>query len=81
MEKELILTGYKSGVGKSKKEYYMLTFITPPVISQNQDFAYSNNITVFTTKEKYHNFIKEHGLLDKVPVSFEVNGDKVRYYL
>lgn len=81
MEKELILTGYKSGIGKSKKEYYMLTFITPPVISQNKDYAYSNNITVFTTKEKYQSFIKEYGLLDKVPVAFEVNGDKVRYYL
>lgn len=81
MEKELILTGYKSGIGKSKKDYYMLSFITPPVISKNQEYAYSNNITVFTTKEKYLSFIKEHGLLDKVPISFEVNGDKVRYYL
>lgn len=81
MEKELIFTGYRNGIGKSKNEYYMLTFITPPVLSQKQDYAYSNNITVFTTKEKYNNFIKENGLLDKVLVSFEVNGDKVRYYL
>ncbi len=81
MEKELILTGYKSGVGKNKKNYYMLTFITPPVVSKNQDLAYSNNVTIFTTEEKYNSFIKENGLLDKVLVSFEVNGDKVRYYL
>lgn len=81
MQTDLILTGYKSGIGKSNKKYYMLTFITPPVISQNQEYAYSNNVTLFTSEEKYLPFIKEHGLLEKVPVSFEVNGDKVRYYL
>lgn len=81
MEKELILTGYKSGIGKSKNEYFMLTFITPPVVSQNKDYAYSNNVTVFTTKEKYLNFIKEYSLLENVLIPFEVNGDKVRYYL
>lgn len=81
MEKELILVGYKSGINKSNKKYFMLNFITPPVVSANQDIAYSNNITVFTNEEKYHSFIKENGLLDKVPVSFEVNGEKVRYYL
>lgn len=81
MDKELIFTGYKSGIGKSKNKYFMLTFITPPVLSKNQDFAYSNNVTVFTTEEKYNDFIKENGLLENVLVSFEVNGDKVRYYL
>lgn len=81
MENELIFTGYRSGVGKSKKDYYMLTFITPPVHSQDKSFAYSNNISLFTDKEKYNSFIKEVSLLDKVNVPFEVNGDKVRYYL
>lgn len=81
MEKELILTGYKSGVGKSNKKYYMLTFITPPVLSQNKEYAYSNNVTVFTTEEKYNLFIKENSLLDTIYIPFEVNGDKVRYYL
>ena len=81
MEKDLIFTGYKSGVGKSNKKYYMITFITPPVVNQNQNFAYSSNITIFTDEDKYNKFIKEHGLMDVVPISFEVNGDKVRYYL
>lgn len=81
MENLLIFTGYKSGIGKSKKQYYMLSFITPPVVSQDQSFAYSNSITLFTTEEKYNKFVKEHGLMDNVNVSFEVNGDKVRYYL
>ena len=81
MEKELILTGYKSGTSKSNKKYYKLTFITPPVVSKDKDFAYSSEITVFTEEEKYYDFIKKNGLLQKVPVKFEVNGDKVRYYL
>lgn len=81
MENLLIFTGYRSGKGKSNKDYFMLNFITPPVVSENNTFAYSNPITVFTTEEKYHNFIKEHGLMDYVNISFEVNGDKVRYYL
>ena len=81
MENELILTGYKSGVGKSNKKYYMLTFITPPVLSQNKESAYSNNVTVFTTEEKYNSFIKQFSLLDRISIPFEVNGDKVRYYL
>lgn len=81
MEKLLIFTGYRSGKGKSNKDYFMLNFITPPVVSQNQDYAYSNSITIFTTEEKYNKFIKENGLMDEVLVAFEVNGDKVRYYL
>ena len=81
MENLLIFTGYRSGTGKSNKKYYMPNFITPPVVSENQSFAYSNAITLFTTEEKYNAFIKEHGLMDYVSISFEVNGEKVRYYL
>lgn len=81
MENELIFVGFRSGIGKSKKEYFMLNFITPPTYSQDKSFAYSNSISLFTTKEKYSNFIKEVSLLDKVSIPFEVNGDKVRYYL
>jgi len=81
MENELIFTGYKSGIGKSNKKYYMLNFITPPVVSQNGEFAYSNDISLFTTEEKFNQFKKEHALLDYVSISFEVNGEKVRYYL
>lgn len=81
MENLLIFTGYKSGNGKSNKKYYMLNFITPPVVSQNKDYAYSNSITLFTTEEKYNNFVKENGLMDYVNIAFEVNGEKVRYYL
>lgn len=81
MEKLLIFTGYRSGKGKSYKDYYVLNFITPPVVSQNQDYAYSNLINIFTTEEKYNKFIKENGLMDEVYVAFEVIGEKVRYYL
>lgn len=81
MESELIFTGFKSGIGKSNKEYFMLSFITPPVLSQNGDFAYSNNVSLFTSKEKYNDFIKSISLLDKISIPFEVVGDKVRYYL
>lgn len=82
MENDLIFTGYKSGVAKSGKRYFMLNFITPPVVSQDQSFAYSNSITIFAKNEaQYNEFIKSHGLMDVVSVLFEVVGDKVRYYL
>lgn len=82
MENDLIFTGYRAGISKSGKGYFMLNFITPPIVSQDQTFAYSNSINIFAKNEaQYNQFIKEHGLMSVVSISFEVVGDKVRYYL
>lgn len=81
MENDLIFCGYRSGISKEKKNYYKIDFRTPPIISKDQKTAYSIDISVFTTKEKYQQFIDDHSLLEVVKVPYEVNGEKVRHYL
>ena len=57
----------------------MLNFITTPVIS---DFgAYSSDVSVFTEEDKYNNFIKSNDLLSICTVPFELQGNRVIYYL
>ena len=69
MESELIFVGYRSGVSKNGKKYFMLNFITTPVISD------------FTEEDKYNNFIKSNDLLSICTVPFELQGNRVIYYL
>lgn len=81
MENDLIFVGFRNGTSKANKPYFMLNFITPPITSRDGNSAYCNNVSIFTEKDKYNDFLKNYSLLDTVRIPYEVNGDKVRYYL
>lgn len=81
MNDELIFVGYRSFTSKSNKECNVLDFITKPKTSENGDFAFSSNVAIFTTKDKYDKFISNNELLDIVSVNFEIVAGKVRYII
>lgn len=79
MKEELIFVGYRAFTSKSNKECYVLEFITKPRKSPISNGVYVSNVSVFTTVEKYDQFIENNKLLSIVQVPYEINGDKVRY--
>lgn len=79
MKEDLIFVGYRSFMSKFNKECNVLDFITKPKLASDGESAYVSNVSVFTNKEKYENFIDNTKLLSIVPISFEINGNKVRY--
>jgi hypothetical protein len=79
MKEDLIFVGYRSFMSKSNNECNVLDFITKPKLAADGESAYVSNVSVFTNKEKYENFIDNTKLLSIVPISFEINGNKVRY--
>lgn len=81
MEQKLIFTGYHDFDGKNENHYYVLDFITEPKVSEDKKRASVVNVTIFTNEEKYSNFIKNIKLMSLVSVKYELNGDKVRYFI
>lgn len=81
MDAELLLVGFKCFKSKSEKMCYIISFLTPPVFSQDQMSCYTQQVDVFTDENKYNAFIKSHKILDTVKVQYDINGDKVRYYI
>ena len=79
MKEDLIFVGYRSFMSKSNNECNVLDFITKTKLAADGESAYVSNVSVFTNKEKYENFIDNTKLLSIVPISFEINGNKVRY--
>ena len=55
---ELIYVGYRSFNGKKdpEKVYYVLRFITRPIVTKSS--AYCENIDIFVDKEVYNNGVK-----------------------
>ena len=78
MKDELIFVGYRQFTSKTNNECNVLDFITKPKNS-SKGGVYVNNVSIFTTKEKYEDFIHKTKLLSVVPVSVEIVGNKVRY--
>lgn len=76
---ELIYIGYRSFNGKKDpdKVYYVLMFMTRPIVTRTS--AYCENINIFVEKDVYNNFIKENDLLDNVDVNCNIVGNKVLY--
>ena len=81
MEQKLIFTGYHDFDGKNGNHYYVLDFITEPKVSEDRKRATVANVTIFTNNEKYANFIEKVKLMSLVSVKYEINGDKVRYFI
>ena len=48
-------------------------------MSADNNTVYVSNVSVFADKAKYSEFIRNTKLLSVVPVSYEINGNKVRY--
>ena len=79
MKEDLIFVGYRSFMSKSNNECNVLDFITKPNMSADNNTVYVSNVSVFADKAKYSEFIRNTKLLSVVPVSYEINGNKVRY--
>lgn len=80
MESNLLFTGFKNFKSKDKtKDYFVLEFLTEPKNYPTGSFC--TQVTVFTEKEKYNNFTKEHDLMDYCSVPYEIVGDKVRFFI
>ena len=77
----LIFKGYRYFNGKTdpSKTYFVLNFMTLPVVTENR--GYCQDIDIFVTKEVYNNFIKNNNLLDNIEVSYEIVGNRVQYTL
>lgn len=88
MNEDLVFYGFRDFDSTKKVDdngnpmhYYVLEFITRPIITKDNSRAYHREITVFTTRDKYYEFIENNALEDVVSVAFELNGDRVRYYI
>ena len=79
MKDDLIFVGYRQFKSKSGNECNVLDFITKPKNTQDGKGVYVNNVSVFTTLEKYNTFKSSTKLLSIVSVSFEIVGNKVIY--
>lgn len=79
METKLIFTGYHSFTSKNNNECFVLDFITEPKSTNDKTRAYVVDIAIFTTKEKYIDFINKNKLLTLCPVHCEICGDKAKY--
>lgn len=81
MKDDLIFIGYRQFKSKSNIDCNVLDFITKPKLTQDGKGAYSNNVSIFTTPDKYSQFISANKLLSIVSLNFEIVGNRVRYVL
>lgn len=81
MKDELIFVGYRNFTSKSNNECNVLDFITKPKATSDGKGIYVSNVSIFTDKEKFNSFINNTKLLSIVSVSFEIEGNKVRYHI
>lgn len=81
MKDDLIFVGFRQFKSKSNNDCNVLDFITKPKMTQDGKGSYSNNVSVFTTPEKYSSFISANKLLSIVSLNFEIVGNRVRYIL
>lgn len=81
MSNDLVFVGYREGLSKKEKKYYVLSFITYPTSTKDGNCVYSTNVDIFVDVDKYNQFIKENNLMSIVNVPYNIFGDKVRYYL
>lgn len=81
MDKELLFISYRCFMSKSEKMCYILSFLTPPVKSQDNNSCFTNQVDIFTDEAKYKAFVNAHKILESVKVQYEIMGDKVRYYI
>lgn len=79
MKDDLIFVGYRQFKSKSGNECNVLDFITKPKNTQDGKGVYVNNVSVFTSLDKYNSFISNNKLLSIVSLPFEIIGNKVRY--
>ena len=81
MKDDLIFIGYRQFKSKSNIDCNVLDFITKPKLTQDGKGAYSNNVSIFTTPDKYSQFISANKLLSIISLNFEIVGNRVRYVL
>lgn len=79
MKDELFFIGYNAFNSKKGNDCYCINFITLPKKCSNGEGLYCTDVAVFTDKDKYSDFIKNHQVFTKVPVTFEIIGNRVKY--
>lgn len=81
MDNDLLFVGYRSFKSKSEKMCYILSFLTPPTVSQDGTSCFTTNVDIFTDENKFNAFIKSHEILNYVKIQYDIIGDKVRYHI
>lgn len=81
MDSDLLFVGYRSFKSKSEKMCYILSFLTPPTVSQDNSSCFTTNVDIFTDESKFNAFIKAHEILEYVKIQYDIVGDKVRYHI
>lgn len=82
MKDDLIFVGYRQfNSKKNNQDYFVIDFISKPKKSALNNNVTVSNIAVFTDKEKFSEFVQSHKLLETISVPFEIQGDKVKYFI
>lgn len=82
MKEDLIFVGYRQfNSKKNNQDYFVIDFITKPKKSAVNNNVTATPIQVFVEKQKFSDFVQSHKLLETISVSFEIQGDKVRYFI
>lgn len=77
---KMLFCGFGSFKNKAgDKDLFLLKFLTPVKLNPERGSADSEIIPVFTTKEKFDDFLKDHNPMDTAEVNCEVSGTKVFY--
>lgn len=77
---KMLFCGYGNFKNKAKdKDLFMIKFLSPVEINEERHSADSQLVSVFTTKEKYSTFLKNHNLLDFCDVECRVSGERAFY--
>ena len=79
MEQKLLFIGYKSFTSKNGDDFYILSFLSEPVVSVDGKKAYCTDVDIFCDITKYNSFIKSNKLMDYVSIPFEIVGNRVKY--
>lgn len=75
----MLFCGYRNFKSKAGNNCFVLNFLTPVVISQDNSRASSEIISVFADENKYFDFIKKTPVMSKYDVKQDVVGSKVYY--
>lgn len=82
MKDDLIYVGYRQfNSKKNNQDYFVIDFISKPKKSAINGNMTVSNIAVFTDKQKFSDFVQSHKLLETISVPFEIQGDKVKYFI
>lgn len=75
----MLFCGYRNFESKKGNNCFVLNFLTPVVVSQDNSRANSEIISIFTDEKKYFDFVRKNPVMSKYDVKQDVVGSKVYY--